>query len=96
MRVRVDAMLPIGSVVLLKEAERKLMIFGVQQISPEEEEVFDYIGVPYPEGSMGIETFFLFNYSDIDEVCFVGFSDVERQLFIERMQNILDEQNPSE
>ena len=46
-------LLPIGSVVLLNEAEKKLMIIGILQRNGEE--VFDYVGCPYPEGLLDSE-----------------------------------------
>ena len=46
-------LLPIGSVVLLKEATKKLVIIGVLQVNPNENKIYDYLAVPYPEGYIG-------------------------------------------
>ena len=43
-------LLPIGSVVLLKDATKKLVIIGILQVNPSENKIYDYLGVPYPEG----------------------------------------------
>lgn len=59
-------LLPIGTVVLLKNAEKRLMIFGIGQTDTSNREEYDYIGVLYPEGSIGDEARFLFNHSDIE------------------------------
>lgn len=60
------AYLPIGSVVLLNEGNKRLMIFGIIQSEAENPSVeYDYIGVPYPEGNMGDEHQYLFYHKDI-------------------------------
>ena len=76
-------LLPIGSIVLLKGATKKLMVFGVKQLdesNPEKE--FDYSGVPYPEGNFGAQAQYLFDHKDIGMVCFRGFEDEERDKFL--------------
>lgn len=78
-------LLPIGSVVLLKEAKKRLMIYGVKQTDNNNDIDYDYIGVLYPEGNMGDGTQFLFNHSDIESVCFKGYEDEERENFIKRL-----------
>ena len=86
-----NELLPIGSVVILKNAVKKLMIFGVGQTEEKENVEYDYIGVMYPEGNMGEGTQFLFNHSDIDEVFFRGYEDDERNDFIVRLKQIYEE-----
>lgn len=80
-------LLPIGSVVLLKDATKRLMIYGVGQTDQSENIEYDYIGVMYPEGNMGEGSQYLFNHSDIKQIYFRGFDDSEREAFIERLQN---------
>lgn len=78
--------LPIGSVVLLKEGDKKLMIFGILQSNEDDEtEEYDYIGVPYPEGNMGDDYQYLFYHKDIEEVFFRGYEDEERKEFVNRL-----------
>ena len=81
-------LLPIGSVVLLNNGRKKVMVFGVKQTHENEEKVaveYDYIGVLYPEGNIGAKYQFLFNHSDIVEVSFRGYEDEERERFIEKL-----------
>lgn len=80
-------LLPIGSVVWLKEAERPLMIFGVKQENEDTHEEYDYIGVLYPEGNMGTETQYLFMHKDIEKVVFRGYEDTSREEFIKKLDN---------
>lgn len=86
-----NELLPIGSIVLLEGAEKKLMIFGVGQTQLEENRDFDYIGVVYPEGNMGEGSQFLFNHSDIEEVIFRGYEDEERENFLEMLNSYFEE-----
>ena len=81
----VKELLPIGSVVVLKGGEKKLMIFGIKQTDQETGKDYDYIGVIYPEGNIGAGGQFLFDHENISEVFFKGYSDDERDLFIERL-----------
>ena len=81
-------LLPIGSVVLLNEAEKKLMIIGILQRNGEE--VFDYVGCPYPEGLLDSENLFLFNHKDIAEISYLGFDYIERQIFIKKLETELN------
>ncbi|MGN0548744.1 MAG: DUF4176 domain-containing protein [Acutalibacteraceae bacterium] len=81
-------LLPIGSVVLLKGATRKLMITGIKTATQDNpEEFFDYIGVLYPEGFLGEEGNFLFNHDDINDVVFTGYSNPEREEFLDFLDN---------
>lgn len=90
MNKELKKLLPIGTVVLLKNGAKKLMIFGVNQTIDEQNEEFDYVGVPYPEGNMGQDYQYLFNHNDITEVFFRGYEDVERQEFIINLQAFYD------
>lgn len=83
-------LLPIGSVVLLKNGVKRLMIYGVKQMDENGNE-FDYIGVLYPEGNMGGETAFLFNHDNIERVFFVGLKDAEHQRFMGELEKFYNE-----
>ncbi|MDR0858014.1 MAG: DUF4176 domain-containing protein, partial [Oscillospiraceae bacterium] len=48
-------LLPVGSVVLLNGADKRLMIYGVLQLNPEDGVQYDYLGCLYPEGYVGLE-----------------------------------------
>ena len=82
-------LLPIGSVILVKEAEKRMMIIGVLQQNGNER--YDYMGVLYPEGYMSQDEVYLFNHEDIDKVDFLGFVDIEHQTFRNNLNLILEE-----
>lgn len=67
--------LPNGSVVLLKNANKKLMIYGRKQEDTGNGKVCDYVGCPYPEGNVDLEHTFIFDHDDIERVFFIGFQD---------------------
>lgn len=87
-------LLPIGSVVLLKDAHKKIVIVGIMPIKHMEDGsdiTYDYMGVPYPEGYMGTQSGLLFNHESIQSVIFQGFSNEERDIFVEMIQRIVDQ-----
>ncbi|MED1105095.1 DUF4176 domain-containing protein [Bacillus paramycoides] len=79
-------LLPIGSIVILKEGTKKLMIFGrKQQVETDEVRKFDYMGCPYPEGYLNPDFTYLFNHNDIQEVVSTGYEDQEERTFQENV-----------
>lgn len=74
-------LLPIGSVVLLKDIEEKIMITGRIQVKCNDIVVYDYSGCFYPVGIVDSSKLFFFNRTDIESICFVGYKDEEEQYF---------------
>jgi len=71
-------LLPIGSVVQLKGAEKCVMIFGILQknaVSENEVKTIDYIGVPYPAGYINNMINIGFNNEQIEKVVFKGYEN---------------------
>ena len=87
--MQIKELYPIGSVVLLKEGQKKLMIFGIMQTDEGADSAeYDYIGVMYPEGNIGQEMQFLFNHGDVAEVFHRGYEDDERDGFLVQLEGI--------
>lgn len=90
-----ETLLPNGTIVLLKGGNKRLMIYGRKQLvtgeekedlQAQEEEIteqtmYDYIGVPYPEGYINQEYTYVFNHSDIIDIIFKGYEDQEEEEF---------------
>ena len=74
-------MLPIGSVVLLKGGDKRVMICGRIQAKAGENVIYDYSACYYPEGIVDPSAMFFFNRDAIDTVYFVGFQDKEERDF---------------
>ena len=79
--------LPIGSVVLLKNGSKKVMIYGRRQKRVNEEKEYDYIACLYPEGNINENYMYLFNNEDIDTVVFRGYSDGEEEAFVNKIRD---------
>ena len=75
-----NTILPIGSVVRLKNAQYPVMIFGyLQKSSVYPDKVADYIAVPYPDGNINFGLQIGFMMTDIEEVLFEGYRSEEFQ-----------------
>ena len=90
MNVRIKDLLPIGSVVILRDGEQPLMIYGIMQSDWEgglfkKPKEFDYVSVPYPQGNLGAGMTFLFNHEDIKEIIFRGYESKERNKFLDEL-----------
>ena len=82
--------LPLGSVVLLKEASKKLMIVGFLTSRVDDEEVFDYAGCLFPEGVLSSDESLLFNEEDIEEVIALGYKNEETDEFNLKLKEIIN------
>jgi hypothetical protein len=85
-----EGVLPIGSVVLLKNSTKKVMIVGfVQGQADKPGVVWDYAGVVFPEGYLGPDKTFLFNGDQIERIFAVGYQDEEQFAFKSRVDETL-------
>ncbi len=82
--------LPIGSVVILNNGKKRLMITGYAQIDLKNpDKVYDYCGCLYPEGVISTENSLLFDHKDIDRIFCIGYSDEEQKKWSQRLLNEL-------
>ena len=94
-------LLPIGSVVLLKDSTKKVMITGFCQKEineGNEETIWDYAGCLYPEGYLGPNQVYLFNGEQIERIFAVGYQDEEQFAFKVKTDAVLEElrKNPKD
>ena len=82
--------LPIGSVVLLNNGKKKVMIYRRRQIRNGEKLEYDYIACLYPEGYVNDNYRYLFNNEDINIVVYRGYSDADEEAFC---NNVLNKDN---
>ncbi len=82
--------LPIGSVVLLKGAKKRLMVTGFcAQPNNDESKIYDYSGCIYPQGIISTDTLALFNHEDIETIYNVGYIDNEEIEFKKKLDEII-------
>ena len=82
MKERVARLIPLGSVVLLKGATKRVMVVGfLPTLEEDPSKVFDYMGCLYPEGIMSSKQNLVFNHDQIEKLICLGFSDEEEKKF---------------
>ncbi len=88
-----EHLLPIGSVVLLKDGNKKIMICGRAQsmAGDENNEIFDYSACYYPEGIINPRELFLFNNEQIEEVVFTGYENDDELTYRELLETKMKE-----
>ena len=84
--------LPIGSIVKLKNGEQKLMIISRVPLYNNKGNIgyFDYSACVYPFGHTSQNAFF-FNEEDIEEIVFMGFKDADEDKFLELYEKQINE-----
>ncbi|MDO4548981.1 MAG: DUF4176 domain-containing protein [Clostridia bacterium] len=88
----IRGLLPIGSVVLLKDSVNKLMIAGVYQFQQTDtSKLWQYVGVLYPQGFLDPDSMYLFNADQIDRVYMLGYQDEEHFAFIDEVTRAIEE-----
>ena len=83
--------LPIGTVVLLKEGKKRIMITGFCAASSENNKQYDYCGVLYPEGVISLKQTLLFNHEQISKIYHMGlYNDQEERQFKTKLKNLIN------
>jgi len=87
--------LPIGTVVMLKDGTKRVMITGFCSAGEENPNtVWDYTGCLYPEGYLSSNQTCLFNHEQIVEVFHMGLADDdEEKAFKEQMDKLIEAMN---
>ena len=85
-----DKYLPIGTVVILKDGEKRLMITGYLPVTYDN--VYDYCGCSFPEGIFDSNLNALFNHSQIKKIYHMGLYDDESKDFFNKLHVLAEEQ----
>lgn len=88
--MNIEKYLPIGSVVLLKEAKKRVMVIGFAVKNKNTNESYDYVGCLFPEGVISSKKTLLFNHDQIEKIFFVGHSDMEEQEFKKKLDKMVN------
>ena len=81
--------LPLGSIVLLKDAKRYVVVIGYTVVEEGSKDVWDYLACAYPIGVVDSSKNLLFNKDQIKEVIFTGFRDEEGRKFRNKLSESL-------
>ena len=81
--------LPVGTVVLLKDATKKVMIVGYFPMD-EKKEVYDYTACVYPEGILSPDKSLAFNHNQIKEIIHMGLEDAESKKINEELKKMIE------
>ncbi len=82
--------LPIGTVVMLKNGTKRLMIIGfcMEAKNDKEKVRYDYAGCLYPEGVVDSNAFPLFNHDQIEKIYNSAYTDEESIKFNKALSEI--------
>lgn len=76
--MNIEKYLPLGTVVLLKNAKKRIMITGFAATALETKgKMYDYIGCLYPEGVISSDKNLLFDHEQINKIYYMGYKDEE-------------------
>lgn len=74
--------LPLGSIVLLKNSKKRVMIIGYKSKVSGNDKVWDYSGCLFPEGVIDANKLFVFDDAQIERLFFLGLQDTESMTFL--------------
>lgn len=77
--------IPIGSVVSLYDASQKILIVGYLQKNNQDDKLWDYVGVLYPNGYLTPSRMVLFDREQIEKKYYMGCQNVEQFQFQEQL-----------
>ena len=85
-------LLPIGSIVLLKNSEKKLMVMGYLQslTDGEDDKMYDYSACLFPEGYISADEVYLLDQEQIDVIYYIGYQDEEQMEFMQRVYDYIE------
>ena len=96
-------LLPIGTIVLLKNANTELMITSYcmtampdnyedkENLKLSKDMFFDYGGCRYPEGVSSTNAMIVFNEDQIDKIVYLGYQTEDSDVYIKDMKNKMSE-----
>lgn len=88
-----EKFLPIGTVVLLKNATKEIMITGYLTVpNDNQDKVYDYSACLYPEGIITSEQTAVFNHDQIDQIISIGYENEECKNFIKKVKEFYENQ----
>lgn len=87
--MKIEGLLPIGSVVRLASGTHRLMITGYAQRLQDSDEACDYVGCLWPEGHQGPDKSYVFNGVAIEDVYFLGYQTDGQKVYASKIETAL-------
>lgn len=87
--MKIQGLLPIGSVVMLEGGEHRLMITGYGQRLQNGNEVCDYVGCLWPEGHLKPDQNYIFNSENIADIFFLGYQTDGQKVYVTKIESAL-------
>ncbi len=82
--------LPIGTVVMLNNGKKRVMITGFCCVNNEDKsKVYDYTGCLFPEGFITSDKNLLFDHSQISKIYHLGLVDEEEKEFKDKLVSMI-------
>jgi len=81
-----DRLLPIGSIVSLNQNNTKLMIVGYLQKTNEDDKIWDYSAVIYPNGFISPNRMIVFDSIQIERCYLMGYQNIEAIEFLKEIE----------
>lgn len=87
-----NKILPLGSVVLLHNGTKKVMVIGYGMKTPENpDKIYDYCGCVFPEGVLRSDITCVFDKEQIQEIYFAGFQNDESNEFLQKVSTLVNQ-----
>ena len=83
--------LPVGTVVLLENATKKLMVVGYLPRENGKKETYDYSSVLFPEGLIDSRRIIMFNNNQVKEICHESLMDEEVKRVLGQVLQVKEE-----
>lgn len=85
-----NSRLPIGTVVMLKNGTKRVMITGFYCEAGENKgKLYDYCGLLYPEGYIKPNELLLFDHNQIEKIYYLGLNDQENKELQKKLDELL-------
>lgn len=80
-------LLPLGTVVSLYQNNTKLMIVGYLQKTPNDDKIWDYTAVIYPNGFISPNRMIVFDNIQIEKKFLIGYNNLESLAFLKEIES---------
>lgn len=82
--------LPIGTVIQMKDVDKKIMIMGYASMDAnKKDKIYDYCGCIYPEGVLSTDHNLLFDHNKIEKIISLGYIDEEEKEFLKKLKEAI-------